>query len=605
MMNSPLARRTRIGLGRPNLWEGAARRDPAWNCSKNERCFRPGRSPTTATIRPIPARCDFAILNEPDGTTINFAPSVGKEITLSNGPLNITTNLEIEGGSVPGINGNFNGTVFGIASGKTVAISGLGIGNGEAIDGGGINNAGTLTLSHCNIGGNFATNAGGGIYNSGVLTITNCLLTSNSVKDGRLSDRGGGIYNAGTLTVNNCQFVNNSTARFDLDPDKIKGGGGIFNEEELTVNNSSFSRNVGSNGGGILNNSRATVTNSSFALNKTSVDQLLGGGTGGGIMNSWGRLTLVNCTLAGNEARGTGGISNGGGLTIVNCTIYQNRSFNRLADDCGGLSNALLSRVSLVNTIIAQNSGGVPDVAGEVNSQGYNLIGNTKGSNGWVGVDLLNVRDPLLAHLGDYGGSTLTMPPLPGSPAIGLGNPAAITNPPFPGPPPLTDQRGLPRIVNGKVDIGACESQGYIITVVSGDNQATKVGTAFAAPLVVSVASAYGEPVNGGVVSFFQSPGSRASCTFPSGKPNVTIYPSGIDNTGRATIRVAADTTAGSYTVQATTISFAASAYFNLTNTAGTPIGLPLARSPRRRARPGSRSPVNRLSSSKTVTATS
>jgi hypothetical protein len=48
---------------------------------------------------------------------------------------------------------------------------------------------------------------------------------------------------------------------------------------------------------------------------------------------------------------------------------------------------------------------------------------------------------------------------MPGSPAIGAGSVAFITNPPFP-VPPFTDQRGLPRVVNGKVDIGAFQSQG-------------------------------------------------------------------------------------------------------------------------------------------------
>src|SRR5262249_3230378 len=146
------------------------------------------------------------------------------------------------------------------------------------------------------------------------------------------------------------------------------------------------------------------------------------------------------------------------------------------------------------------------------------------------------------------------------------------TSPPFPGPPPLTDPRGLPRIVNGRVDIGACQSQGYIITVFSGNNQAARVGTAFAAPLVASVASVANEPIAGGVVTFSQSLDSKAGCTFPDGNPNVVIKNSGIDNTGRATIRVAADTTAGTYPVVATTItSFGAGATFTLANTDGAP----------------------------------
>ena len=56
----------------------------------------------------------------------------------------------------------------------------------------------------------------------------------------------------------------------------------------------------------------------------------------------------------------------------------------------------------------------------------------------------------MLAPLGDYGGPTQTMPPLPGSPAIdaaGTTDPGGI------------DQRGLPRFANGILDIGAVEIQ--------------------------------------------------------------------------------------------------------------------------------------------------
>jgi hypothetical protein len=53
------------------------------------------------------------------------------------------------------------------------------------------------------------------------------------------------------------------------------------------------------------------------------------------------------------------------------------------------------------------------------------------------------------------------MPPLPGSPVIGAGDPALITNPPFPGPP-FTDEQGQPRLTqlpdgSSRVDIGAVQ----------------------------------------------------------------------------------------------------------------------------------------------------
>ena len=93
---------------------------------------------------------------------------------------------------------------------------------------------------------------------------------------------------------------------------------------------------------------------------------------------------------------------------------------------------------------------------------------------------------------------------LPGSPAIDAGNnaliPAGVT----------TDQRGLPRIVNGRVDIGAFESSGFTIAVTSGSGQ---TAGALRNPLVVTVtANNPIEPVAGGLVTF-TPPVSGASAT--------------------------------------------------------------------------------------------
>ncbi len=54
----------------------------------------------------------------------------------------------------------------------------------------------------------------------------------------------------------------------------------------------------------------------------------------------------------------------------------------------------------------------------------------------------------------------------------------------------------------GGPDIGAFESRGFILAVVSGGDQSTPSGSAFPVPLVVSVVSPFGEPVAGGLVTF-------------------------------------------------------------------------------------------------------
>jgi len=89
-----------------------------------------------------------------------------------------------------------------------------------------------------------------------------------------------------------------------------------------------------------------------------------------------------------------------------------------------------------MNSIVAGNSAQAAD-----NVAGFFSPGG--------GANLL-AGNPLLAPLADYGGPTPTMPPLPGSPVID----AAV---PLPGTP-STDQRGAPRPVGPRPDLGAVEA---------------------------------------------------------------------------------------------------------------------------------------------------
>jgi hypothetical protein len=83
----------------------------------------------------------------------------------------------------------------------------------------------------------------------------------------------------------------------------------------------------------------------------------------------------------------------------------------------------------------------------------YSLIQDTNGLLLAAGSthNILGVN-PLLGAPASNGGQTQTIMPLPGSPALGHGNPALAAG-------LTTDQRGLPRIVNGKIDIGAVQIQ--------------------------------------------------------------------------------------------------------------------------------------------------
>ena len=231
----------------------------------------------------------------------------------------------------------------------------------------------------------------------------------------------------------------------------------------------------------------------------------------------------------------------------------------------GGGIYTLGGNLTLANTIVAGNTASTgPDVVGAVTSLGYNLIGNPSGGSGFVSSDLQGVN-PLLGPLQNNGGPTETMALLPGSPALGADrvNLAVDAN----GNALTTDERGSPRLTNGKVDIGAFQSRGFTITVAGGNNQATTVGTDFAAPLVVTVSSPDGAPVAGGVVTF-TVPATGHSATFPGGSSTAAINAS-----GQAAIAVAANSVPGSYAVNASATG-AASTSFDATNTQGVPTKL-------------------------------
>ncbi|MFO1514016.1 MAG: LamG domain-containing protein [Verrucomicrobiota bacterium] len=210
--------------------------------------------------------------------------------------------------------------------------------------------------------------------------------------------------------------------------------GGNVTLESLTLKNGFVTGAAPAGGGaGILvdNGAVLTVNRSTITSNTAAY--------GGGIYCLGGTLNVNNSTLTGNSAAGFGFGGYGGGIYLLNSsatvnqsTIAGNAFTTGPSSGAGGLA-LNNSAVSVVNSIVAGNS--APDLVtvsgGGPNGQN-NLIGGT----------------PLLAPLGNYGGPTPTMPPLPGSLAIdGASGGTSFT----------TDQRGLPRIVGTFADLGAVE----------------------------------------------------------------------------------------------------------------------------------------------------
>lgn len=175
--------------------------------------------------------------------------------------------------------------------------------------------------------------------------------------------------------------------------------------------------------------------------------------------------------------------------------------------------------------------------------------------------DDLNVPLPdlLLGALGNYGGSTQTLPLLPDSSAIDAGDDNLY---------PAADHRGVARPQGAHCDIGAFESQGFTLSSLMGMPQSTLATTAFGTPLgLVVTANASGELVDGGLVTF-TAPSSGASATL-TGSP-ATI------SSSQVSIISTANKVAGSYDVSAEARG-AAPASFQLANEPAADLGVTMS----------------------------
>jgi hypothetical protein len=420
-------------------------------------------------------------------------PAGPQTITLTGGALDITQTVSIVG---PGagrltINGHNSSRVFVIGNiysqdlNLLVSMSGVTISGGSAVSGsnnygGGLLNFGTLMVSICTFAGNAAGNSGGGgVYNDGALTLNFDTFTKNTVTS---AGAGAAILNAAsaTLAVYGCTFTcntgsgsgnnatqggalgNNGTATIfysTFTHNRVTSdGGAIYNSSEgsLTVTESTLANNVsGSDGGGIHNDGTLSVSSSTLNGNSAASE-------GGGIDNQGTLVGMTNCTLYGNTAVSEGGgLKNSSTALIVNCTITANRTTIGSSGIFGGGICDVGTAAKLFNTIVAGNFQGptfsttANDIAGSIDStSAFNLIG-TGGSGGLVnGVNnnQVGVSNPGLGVLANNGGLTQTVALLPGSSAIGGGSNRYVTA-------GETDQRGLPRLVKGTVDIGAFEVQ--------------------------------------------------------------------------------------------------------------------------------------------------
>ena len=221
----------------------------------------------------------------------------------------------------------------------------------------------------------------------------------------------------GVFTVNSS--VTATISGLTISNGSATNGGGIYiNNGHLTVKNCTFTGNqASSDGGAIYSNANPgsfTVTNSTFT-NNTATSQ-------GGAIWAQGTFTISGSTFTGNSATAVGGGIFANGFdrpyTVESSTIWGNTATSG-ADIYN--SNALNAFNDVLQNCIQR---GGRTCAATINGVNGDYVGSA----------------PNLAPLGWYGGSTQTMPPLPGSPAICAGNTSNLDA--F----VSTDQRGFARL---------------------------------------------------------------------------------------------------------------------------------------------------------------
>jgi hypothetical protein len=321
--------------------------------------------------------------------------------------------------------------------------------------------------------------------------LSNFSLTALSLTGGDADGRGGAISVIENLAIEDCVIFDNAAVAFNSEGGAINAqtsdgvvtlirctlrdnyttddGGAIeayYLSEFRIIDSSIINNHAFLDGGGIDIWRTALIVQNSTIANNRAED-----GEGGAILGQESKVTLINSTVSSNISG-----SDGGGVYGIDIevhlqysTVFNNHSLNGTG---GGIYR---SSVSMIGSVVAGNTARFgPDLwNGQITFDKvfYSLIGNKASTSlaaapvsapdahgNMIGDATIGVIDPMLGPLADNGGPTLTHAPLPGSPLINRGDPAAIAGL---GDVPATDQRGAPyaRVASGRIDIGAVELQ--------------------------------------------------------------------------------------------------------------------------------------------------
>lgn len=404
----------------------------------------------------------FAAVSANQASSIANCALTGNSATMGGGAIDVISGILTLSGDVfisNSVTTGGNGGAIGLGGGAFDTVianrcvfarnsvdnrANLVLANGGAIGG---SQGSAVTITQSSFYKNIADGSGGAIFNVGSLYLS----SSDAFIDNHSTEGGGAVRVDGGAVISDATFSGNST--------EVEGGA-LYSLGTINLSNSTFANNRGggSGGGALFLSNTTTITGCTFTGNVLANSI----GSFGGAIDSLSNLTIINSTFTANMANDGGAIGNLGHLVLSDSTLTANvATRNGNVTTGGGIFTASTAGAVINNSIIAGNfyvqSPG-PNHAGDISgavSGGANLIG-TGGSGGLInGVNgnIVGATNLGLTSLGSHGGPTQTIGLLAGSPAAGVGSinliPAEVT----------ADQRGLPRVVNGKVDIGAFQNQ--------------------------------------------------------------------------------------------------------------------------------------------------
>lgn len=314
-------------------------------------------------------------------------------------------------------------------------------------------------VNPCTDAGLRAALAGGGVVTfdcDGVIVLTNTLtISANTQLDGT----GRQVVLSGGGSVR--PFVVQPGVQFTLRNVTVADGfgagqaGGLLNSGHTRLFDCTFSNNLalGTPGtGGAIQHGSGTleISGCAFLFNRalgTNGFTSVGGAIAGGFTAPAGPLLVTNSTFAGNSATSVGAIALtcaggfNGNANLVHVTLAGNT--NGAVSYCAGFPGAN-ARLTLHHCVLGSNQG--PNCFG-VTDGGYNLSSDSSG--GFTHPFSLENVDPRLGPLAANGGPTLTLAPLPDSPAIDAGPATGCA---------ANDQRGNARPFGPACDLGAVEA---------------------------------------------------------------------------------------------------------------------------------------------------